>query len=101
MGGKARRRQGVHRLQILDTPGLVIVLTLGKQLQQVQRPLLALIGLDVLEHRCGFAVLRDDDRAVPIRRPGDQFGGAPLEGCHGLDVLLQVHAPTIAPNPGP
>jgi hypothetical protein len=37
---------------------------------------------------------------VPLRRPGDQLGGAPLEGGHGLDVVLQVHVPEDSTESG-
>lgn len=92
MGGQPRSHHGVHRFLIVNTSGLVIVFALSDQLQQMQRPLLTLIGLNILEYRGGLPVLCDDDRAVSLRCPGDQFGGASLEGRHGLDVLLKVHA---------
>lgn len=96
MGSKARSHKAVHRFLIVESSVLVVVLTLGEQLQQVQRPLLALIGTDVLEYRSGLAVLRDDDGAVPRRCSGNQLSGAPLEGGHGLDVVLQIHVPEFS-----
>jgi hypothetical protein len=57
----------------------VVMFALREQLQQVQCPLLALLGVHILQHRGRLAVLCDDDRAVPVCCSRDEIGGAALE----------------------
>ena len=78
----------------------VILFPLRNQLQQVQYPLLALIGMNILQHRGRLAILRDDDRAVPVGRARDQFGGAAFESRDGFDIVLKIHGPDCSTKSG-
>jgi hypothetical protein len=72
----------------------VVAFSLGEQLQQVQDPLLALIGVHVLEHRGGFAVLGDDDRAVPVGCRAMSSAGLRLRAVTG-SMSFKVHGTTV------
>lgn len=93
MRGETVADCGVNGGGAVNASRVVVAVALGKELQQVQRAALALVGRDVLENGGWSAVLRDDDRAAAFGGSVDEVSGAALERRDGLDVLGEMRSP--------
>ena len=90
----------VGRRAVEGASGPVVLVALREELEQVEGPLLPLVGVDVLQHRGRPAVLGGHDRAVPVRRAGDDLRGAALERRDGFAIVGEVHDPECSPEFG-
>jgi len=90
----------VDRRAVEGASESVVLVALREELEQVEGPLLPLVGVDVLQHPGRPAVLGDHDRAVPVRRAGDELRGAALERRDGSDIAREVHDAGCSPEFG-